>query len=114
MKIIYSLLICCIVFPCKAERFNAAYDVKHQTKLYSSSSVQSLAALDTLPDEIITVPVVFHVLYNDNTLNLSDAQVQSQIESLNKDYSRSNNISNIPAAFSSLSADVKINFCIAN
>ncbi len=96
MKIIYSFLFCCIVFHCTAQR----------------SSLQATAR-DTMPGEIITVPVVIHVLYNDNTQNISDAQVLSQIESLNKDYRKLNNVQNIPAAFAPLSADVKIQFCIA-
>ncbi|MEO6455281.1 MAG: M43 family zinc metalloprotease [Ginsengibacter sp.] len=113
MKIIYSLLICCLVFPCKAQRICATNEAQLKPNLYSRSATQSLSARDTLPDEIITVPVVIHVLYNDNIQNISDAQVISQIESLNKDYRKLNNTRNIPTVFSSLSADARIIFCLA-
>ena len=113
MKIIYSLLLCCIIFPCSAKHIRTTYISQQQASLYNKSSLQNSASRDTLPDEIITVPVVVHILYNNITQNISDAQVLSQIESLNKDYRRLNNIDNIPAAFSSLSSDAKIIFCIA-
>ncbi|MEO6327993.1 MAG: M43 family zinc metalloprotease [Ginsengibacter sp.] len=80
---------------------------------YTTSPIQNLSLRDTLPAEVIVVPVVIHVLFNSGTQNISDAQVMSQIESLNKDYRRLNDISKIPAAFASLSADSRITFCIA-
>ena len=39
---------------------------------------------------IITIPVVVHVLWETNTQNISDAQIFSQIEVLNADYRRTN------------------------
>ena len=39
---------------------------------------------------IITIPVVVHVVWKTNTHNISDAQIQSQIDALNKDYRRTN------------------------
>ena len=33
------------------------------------------------PDEVIVVPVVFHILYNTNSQNVSDQQVLSQLAS---------------------------------
>ena len=40
--------------------------------------------------EIITIPVVVHVLYTNSTNNISDAQILSQIDVLNKDFRRTN------------------------
>jgi surface protein len=39
---------------------------------------------------VITIPVVVHVVYNTPAQNISDAQIQSQIEVLNKDFRRLN------------------------
>ena len=39
---------------------------------------------------IVTIPVVVHVVYNNNTENISDAQVLSQITVLNDDFRRLN------------------------
>jgi len=41
-------------------------------------------------NEIITIPVVVHVIYNTNSQNISDAQIQSQITVLTEDFRRNN------------------------
>lgn len=63
---------------------------------------------------IVTVPVVVHVVYQNATQNISNAQVQTQIDVLNRDYGRTNtDASNTPAAFASLCGDAQIRFCLA-
>src|ERR1044071_8665618 len=39
---------------------------------------------------VIVIPVVVHILYNNAGQNISDAQVYSQIEALNKDFRKLN------------------------
>ncbi len=69
---------------------------------------------DTIVNEIITIPVVVHVLYNRPEENISDDQILSQIEVLNKDYRRLNSDTiNTPAPFKSVAADSRIMFCLA-
>ena len=64
---------------------------------------------------VITIPVVVHVVYNTTAQNVSDAQIQSQLNVLNKDFRKLNTDLNlIPSIFSSLVADAEINFCLAN
>ncbi len=71
-------------------------------------------ARDTLPNEVIVVPVVIHVLFHTNVQNISDAQVLSQFAVLNNDYRRLNaDTANTPAAFKSVAADARIVFCLA-
>jgi Pregnancy-associated plasma protein-A/Secretion system C-terminal sorting domain len=73
----------------------------------------SVPARDTFPNEIITIPVVVHVLFNNATQNISDEQVLSQIEVLNKDFRQLNLDNNlVPAAFKNLAADARIMFCL--
>jgi Pregnancy-associated plasma protein-A/Secretion system C-terminal sorting domain/Bacterial pre-peptidase C-terminal domain/Fibronectin type III domain len=63
---------------------------------------------------IITIPVVVHVVYNTTTQNISDAQIQSQITVLNNDFRKLNSdASLVPSAFASLAADAEIQFCLA-
>lgn len=63
---------------------------------------------------VINIPVVVHVVYNTPAENISDAQVQSQIAVLNKDFRKLNaEAATIPSAFLNISADVEINFCLA-
>ena len=82
----------------------------------SNHALSSVAegARDTLNNELITIPVVVHILYKDGIQNISTAQVLSQIEALNKDFSRKNTDAvYTPEVFAGLAADVKIQFCLA-
>jgi hypothetical protein len=63
---------------------------------------------------VITIPVVVHVVYYNSTQNISDAQIQSQIDVLNEDFRNLNaDKTNRPSLFSGLAADVQIQFCLA-
>lgn len=92
------------------------YHKKYPVTNYSSSRVTDLdkSTRDTLPNEIITIPVVIHVLYNSTTQNISDAQILSQLQSLNNDYRRLNaDASKVPVVFGGVAGDAKITFCLA-
>jgi hypothetical protein len=59
----------------------------------------------------VVIPVVVNVLYKTTAENISDAQIQSQIDVLNKDYTATNtDFSSIPAEFSGVAANVGITF----
>lgn len=65
------------------------------------------------PQEVITIPVVVHVIHNGEAVgtgpNISRAQIQSQIDVLNEDYRRTGaGFNNHPAG-----ADVEIQFAMA-
>jgi len=63
---------------------------------------------------VITIPVVVHVLYNTTAQNISDAQIQSQINILNQDFRKLNaDASSIPSTFTGVAADCELNFCLA-
>ncbi|MFN0215455.1 MAG: M43 family zinc metalloprotease [Saprospiraceae bacterium] len=63
---------------------------------------------------VITIPVVFHVVYYNAAQNLSDAQLMSQLDVLNDDFRRTNaDAGNTPAGFLGVAADCEINFCLA-
>ena len=64
--------------------------------------------------QIITIPLVVHVVYNTDIENISDAQIFSQIEILNKDFRLKNSnalATNHP--FYQYTADTEIEFCLA-
>jgi hypothetical protein len=63
---------------------------------------------------IVTIPVVFHVVYNTAAQNISDAQCIAQLNQLNLDFAHLNtDATNTPAAFSGLAANTQIQFCLA-
>lgn len=69
---------------------------------------------DTTANEIINIPVVVHVLYKTAEQNISTAQILSQLEALNNDFSNLNaDKANTPSVFKSLAADSKLKFCLA-
>jgi hypothetical protein len=63
---------------------------------------------------IITIPVVVHVVWNTSAENISNAQIQSQIDVLNEDFRRLNaDASNTPNDFLGVASDTEIEFCLA-
>lgn len=63
-------------------------------------------------DTVIVIPVVVHVIYKNETENISDAQIFSQIEALNKDMRMLNADTTIVKSYFSRT-DTKIEFCLA-
>jgi hypothetical protein len=65
-------------------------------------------------DVVYNIPVVVHVVYNNATQNITDAQIQSQLTVLNNDFRRLNaDKVNTPAVWNGIAADCEINFCLA-
>ena len=60
---------------------------------------------------VVTIPVVVNVVYKTNAQNISDAQIQSQIDVLNDDFRRTN--SDADNTWSQ-AADTEIEFCLAS
>jgi hypothetical protein len=62
---------------------------------------------------IVTIPVVVHVVYNTTTENISDAQILTQIDVLNKDFAKMNaDAANTPSIFTASNTDIQ--FCMAS
>ncbi|MBK9734307.1 MAG: T9SS type A sorting domain-containing protein [Saprospiraceae bacterium] len=63
---------------------------------------------------VITIPTVVHVLYRTSSENISDAQIQSQLDVMNFDFSATNSdVSLTPALFSGVVANAEVQFCLA-
>jgi Pregnancy-associated plasma protein-A/Secretion system C-terminal sorting domain len=63
---------------------------------------------------LITIPVVVHIVYHTAAENISDAQVQSQIDVLNTDYQKRNaDTAAIPSYYRSLAANCGFRFGLA-
>ena len=67
-----------------------------------------------LGDSIVTIPVVFHVLYHNSIENIPDSLIYSQLNVLNEDFARMNADTIIlPDYFKPLSGNPKLQFCLA-
>jgi hypothetical protein len=83
--------------------------IEQQTAVY----VQQHKNVNTL-NTIITIPVVFHIVYNTTSQNISDAQCIAQLNQLNLDYARLNSDrTNTPTIWQGISANTNIQFCLA-
>lgn len=77
-----------------------------------SGSSSTLSTNSTVP--VITIPVIVHILYHTSAENISDAQVQSQIDVLNADYQKMNaDTMEIPPNYRSLAANCGFRFGLA-
>ncbi|MFT3980930.1 MAG: T9SS type A sorting domain-containing protein [Ferruginibacter sp.] len=118
MKFYFWLMLCSLAGitasgqrTCETEAYVAKY---FTPDLAARELPPNAPARDTSPNEIITIPVVVHILFNNQSQLLSDARVYAQIDALNEDYRMLNaDNANVPEAFKSRSADAKIMFCLA-
>ena len=62
----------------------------------------------------IIIPVIVHVIYNSSAQNISDEQISSQMDVLNRDYGKLNpDTAKIPSYYRSLAADCGFRFELA-
>lgn len=62
---------------------------------------------------LVTIPVVVHVVHNTTAENISDAQILTQIDVLNKDFAKTNpDAANTPSIFTA--SNTNIQFCMAS
>lgn len=92
--------------PSLVERIKA---IEVFTKQHTESSTASRTE-----GTVIKIPVVVHILYHTQSEKISDAQVATQIEALNKYFRRRNaDTTSTPAYFRQLAADCEIEFQLA-
>ena len=83
---------------------------KTETKFQEQSSIQSNSS-----GAIRTIPVVIHIIHQGGIENISDAQIFTQLDVLNKDFRRLNaDTSNTNPIFLSVATDVEVEFCLAS
>lgn len=94
---------------------NAYYDQEQHdeleifTKKYNSNYSQNANSRGK-----INIPVVVHIVYPTENENISDAQVFSQIDALNRDFNRANNnLDSVHPDFENIIGQVGFNFCLA-
>ncbi len=108
-----------------AQRNCASHDVLQQQILENPMLLEQMEEIEKHVQEhihnhgaqeriLVTIPVVFNIVYNTTAENISDAQILSQLNILNEDFRKLNaDVANTPAIFASLAADCEINFCLA-
>lgn len=129
---IKALALCLGLFTTSlATAQHCGYDAMHQHYLQTDPGyAQRLQQIETAAQQyqqlggprakkvVITIPVVVHVVHNGEAIgtgtNISDAQVLSQLDVLNKDFRFNNaDASLIPAVFQQFATDMELEFCLA-
>lgn len=123
-------VLACLLLACQAvtaQRNCASYEYLQQQLQADPLLAQRMAAIEAYRGSdimlngtgspvpaVIKIPVVVHVLYNTPSQNISDEQIKSQIEALNRDFRKLNaDTMNIPAVFKHLAADCQLEFELA-
>jgi hypothetical protein len=104
----------------------AAMDVHHRFLAESENYRRARAAIENQTISLLAadnrrrfagiarIPVVIHVVWNTAQQNISDAQISSQIDVLNRDFRAINpDISTVPSVFQGLVADARVEFSLA-
>jgi hypothetical protein len=138
MKYIYLILFILVVCNAKAQTptiERCGYDQVMENlekqypgfrAAYDKAYIQSLNGPKVLPrklkirdttyfyDTVYTIPVVFHILYNNAGENIHDSLVYNQLEVLNQDFSRVNpDTSNTRSIFKSRAGSTRFKFVLA-
>lgn len=86
----------------------------NQIEAFTQKRITSTTTNFRLVNGKIVIPVVVNVLYRTAAENIPDAQIQSQIDVLNKDFTATNSdFASTPAEFASVAANVGITFELA-
>jgi Pregnancy-associated plasma protein-A len=89
---------------------------KQRAKIHAETSrmLQAGSTSKRVKKAPLTIPVVVHVVYRTAAENISVAQITSQIDALNRDYSASNaDKVNAPAVWAGLIQDTQVRFALA-
>ncbi|HET6993464.1 MAG TPA: zinc metalloprotease [Chitinophagaceae bacterium] len=106
----------CASYDVLLEQMNA--DPTLKTRMEVIEAFTSRIAADPqsarlLPSGIVEIPVVFNVLYKTAAQNVSQAQLQSQIDVLNEDYAGTNADHNATSTYNSVKAgDIRVRFVL--
>lgn len=101
---------CNVQYPTNPEIIERVQAIEHHTQEWILEQ-QNVATTR----EIITIPVVVHVVWFDESEKFSELEIQAQIDGLTADFRKMNeNRFSTPEVFQPLAADIEVEFCLAN
>ena len=116
MKYLYIFFICILMKNGIGLAQNCDYHYQFDVKIerYTEGYVAKYFSSNLSTRQVIKIPVVVHVVWRNEEENISDAQIQSQLDVLNKDFRKLNaDFKNVPSVFKDVAADCEIEFCLA-
>ncbi len=86
-----------------------------QMRLEGVTAKRRESGMDVQKTKVVTIKTVVNVVYNTDVQNVSDSQIKSQIDALNKDYRASNSDRNqTPVPWKGLITDARMEFKLVN
>lgn len=129
MRKLILLVVICFSFALHAQRTCATnakieqlkandpgFAARHKVITRYLTDVKNLQKSNTSQTpNVVTIPVVFHVLYKNQAQNISDAQINSQLAVMNADFRKCNSDFSdvVPEVFQEMAADMEICFAKA-
>jgi hypothetical protein len=125
LQSLFTGLLLALVVPSQGQTIRCFTDELHQQLEASDASYNArrdaiqkqtarYVASPSKTRSVITIPVVFHIIYKTAQQNVSTQQIMSQLNSLNQDFQKLNaDWSLTPTVFQNLVADCEIQFCLA-
>ena len=120
MKIVYLLLLLFGITCLRIHAQTCGFDEKIATLSEKDPDIyrrfQELFKNNDFSDyrQKIVIPIVIHILWNDENQNISDDAVMEQIKILNRDFNNQGDLTIIPKAFRPFIATKGIRFCLPN
>ena len=110
----YACFILLLIFFLPISLFAQICDFSHQNneaiERYTEGYVRQFLNNDIQPRAVARIPVVVHIVWENAFENISDAQIQSQIDALNRDFRKRNTVNPV---FLRFAVDCEIEFCLA-
>ncbi len=115
MKYLYILIFLIHLFSLPLNAQNCGFIFKKDEKIESITEGYVRNYKHNLSTRaVVKIPVVVHIIWKNAQENISDAQIQSQIDVLNQDFRKKNvDLKDVPGNFKALAADCEIEFCLA-
>lgn len=99
---------------CKAHEISARYLAEQGLSTDLSQALPRADQLEAPRGGTLTIPVVFHVVYNTTAENIPQSAITAVMNQLNQDYSASNsNLNSVRSTFQGSIGNVGIQFCLA-
>ena len=116
LKLVFVSVILLLVFVCRGqENTHRCYaEQLIQDKSYFSK-FKDFSTVEARSFEDLTVPVVVHIVYEEELQNVSDDLIYTMIDLLNADFTSKNlDISKVPQNFKSSIGNPRLEFCLAS
>ena len=106
-------LIYCFSFPAFAQNCGYIFTPDEKIERFTEGYVRDFER-QIRTRSVVKIPVVVHIVWKNAEENISDAQIQSQIDVLNQDFRKKNiDAKDVPGSFKTVAADCEIEFCLA-